>query len=66
MKVKMTTAIADMRWSAEAGQVIDLSPEEAKRLINAGQAEEVAITGAQENAAKKTKAPKPGRGKEQK
>ncbi len=63
MKVKLKTAIAGERWSAEAGQEIELSPGEAKKLIKAGYAVEVAITGAEENAAKRTRPPT-GRRKE--
>ena len=63
MLIRMNTAIADMRWSAEAGQEIELSPGEAKKLIKAGYA--VAITGATENAAKRTRPPS-GRRKETK
>ncbi len=53
-----------MSWSADAGQDIELNSAEAKRLINAGYATEVAIISrGNENAAKQTRPPK-GRRKE--
>ena len=58
----MLTAIADIRWSAEAGQEIELSPDEAKRFIKA---EYAIAVGAEENAAKRTRPPS-GRRKEKK
>ncbi len=58
-KVKLTNSMAGVGWSREAGEIIDLPAATAKNMMNSGQATEVNMkkTG-QENAARKTTAPK--------
>ncbi len=63
MLVRMKTPIAGANWSADAGQEVEINPEDAKRLINAGYAVEVAIVGAKENAALRTRPPRRGKEK---
>ena len=41
MRIKMLTAVAGIRWSASAGDVIDMDDATAKRLIAKGAAEPV-------------------------
>ncbi len=54
MQVRMLTSIAGVRWSAYPGQIIELDKKTALRLINSGQAVEVAVKPEPENAARQT------------
>ncbi len=62
MLVKMNTSVAGINWSADAGQIVDLKDDEAKRFIKAGYA--TAVIAPKENAAINTKAPEPRRRRE--
>lgn len=44
MRVRLTTGRAGARFSQAEGEVVDLPPAEAERLVAAGQAERLAET----------------------
>lgn len=51
MRLRMLTAIAGSRWSARAGEIVEMKDEdEAARLIAAGYAIEAAVIEPPENA----------------
>lgn len=53
MKVKLLTSRAGVNFSQNAGDVIDVSDDEAKRMIEAGQASPVAKVSEPEKAVRR-------------
>jgi hypothetical protein len=57
MKIKLLISRADATGAQNRGDVVDVSPEEAKRMVDAGQAE-IVRSAAPEKAVKRSKAEK--------